>query len=167
MPAAQVKSELSDEVIAKALSEVSSTAQRWSEAMTKDQTGDDATAEAAQARTQLIGKVWSLYSAVKGPVDMIHDHLEKVGANASWLKPPENSSNASQFKKFSHTGAVRALLAMGVFDELPADGESRSAQQLSDALGVEKQLLGTMIGTPPTMPSSPLPPCSVWAGTRK
>lgn len=33
---------------------------------------------------------------------------------------------------------------MGVFDELPVNGDSRSAQQLSDALGVEKQLLGKM-----------------------
>lgn len=31
---------------------------------------------------------------------------------------------------------------MGVFDELPVDGNSRTAQQLSDALGVEKLLLG-------------------------
>lgn len=44
--------------------------------------------------------------------------------------------------QFTHTGAVRALLTMGVFDELPVNGDSRTAQQLSDALKVEKQLLG-------------------------
>lgn len=37
---------------------------------------------------------------------------------------------------------MRTLLSMGVFDELPVDGNSRTAQQLSDALGVEKLLLG-------------------------
>lgn len=60
-------------------------------------------------------------------------------------------------EKFVYTGAVRALLAMGVFRELPADGESRSAQQLSDALGVEKQLLGKMIQDFSENESSTLP----------
>lgn len=94
MPAAQLKQESSDEIIAKALLEVNSTAQRWSEALNRDQAGDDATAEAAQARTQLIGKVWSLYSAIKGPADMIHDHLEKVCAPA--VNPSENKSDVTR-----------------------------------------------------------------------
>lgn len=78
MPVAKPRLELSDEAVTKALFEVNSTAERWSEAQNKEQIGDDAAAEAAQARTQLISKVWSLYSAIKGPADMIHDHLEKV-----------------------------------------------------------------------------------------
>ncbi|KAK2601235.1 hypothetical protein N8I77_010699 [Diaporthe amygdali] len=119
MPSTTIKHGAADEVIARALSEVNATAQRWSDAVAQEQNGDDSTAAVAQTRLLLADQVWRLYSAVKGPVDMIHDHLEK----------------------FTYTGAVRALLSMGVFDEIPMNGDSRTAQQLSDALGAEKLLL--------------------------
>lgn len=79
MTSAQPGRQLSDEAVTKALAEVNSTAEKWRNAQDKERTlGDDTEADAAQARAQLIREVWSLYSAIKGPVDMIHDHLEKV-----------------------------------------------------------------------------------------
>ncbi|KAG8163401.1 hypothetical protein KVR01_006698 [Diaporthe batatas] len=110
---------VSDKLILQALSEVNATAQQWSNASSQEKNGDDTEAAVAKARFQLANQVWRLYSAIKGPADMVHDHLER----------------------FTYTGAVRTLLAVGVFDELPTDGKSKSAQQLSDKLGIEKLLL--------------------------
>lgn len=78
MPSTTLKNGSTDEVIAQALSEVNETAQRWSDAVAQDHNGDDPTAAVAQTRLRLTEQVWRLYSAVKGPTDMIHDHLEKV-----------------------------------------------------------------------------------------
>lgn len=95
MPSTTLKNGSTDKVIAQALSEVNETAQRWSDAVAQDHNGDDPTAAVAQTRLHLTEQVWRLYSAIKGPADMIHDHLEKVclyrmctgaGAKASvWL----------------------------------------------------------------------------------
>lgn len=95
MPAAQLKADLSDDVIGKALFEVNSTAQVWSDAVNKSQAQEDTTGEAALARTQLLDKVWSLYSAVKGPADMVHDHLVKVCAQIPLLSSLGSSSNGT------------------------------------------------------------------------
>lgn len=67
-----------DDSVTKALADVTATVQAWTDAIAQDKNGDDATAAVAQARLRLGEKVWRLYSAVKGPADMIHDHLEKV-----------------------------------------------------------------------------------------
>lgn len=78
MSSTTLKNGPTDKVIAQALSEVNETAQRWSDAVAQDHNGDDPTAAVAQTRLRLTEQVWRLYSAVKGPADMIHDHLEKV-----------------------------------------------------------------------------------------
>jgi hypothetical protein len=41
----------------------------------------------------------------------------------------------------AYTGAVRALVEMGVFEALPMDGTSLSADILAEKLKVEKDLL--------------------------
>lgn len=78
MAAIRAQTEEAEARVAKILGEVNSAASEWNKALAKDQEGDDTAGEVSQARSQLIRKVWSLYSTTKGPADMIHDHLEKV-----------------------------------------------------------------------------------------
>lgn len=78
MPATGFQTELSDKGVVKALAEVNSAAEIWSSAVARDSGGDDTTGEVSRARSQLTHKVSNLYSTIKGPADMIHDHLEKV-----------------------------------------------------------------------------------------
>lgn len=47
----------------------------------------------------------------------------------------------------AYTGAVRALVEMGIFEALPLDGTSLSADMLSEKLNVEKDLLGRISHT--------------------
>lgn len=82
MPAAHAQKPVTDEEVAKLLAEVNSTAEGWSKALARDQSGDDATGDVAQAKSALAQKVSHLYSAIKGPADMIHDHLEKVQSSS-------------------------------------------------------------------------------------
>jgi hypothetical protein len=41
-----------------------------------------------------------------------------------------------------HSGSLRAVLEMGVFDALPQDGSSATASTLAEKLGAEKDILG-------------------------
>lgn len=47
-----------------------------------------------------------------------------------------------------HSGTLRTVLEMGVFDALPMDGSSSSATILAENLGVEKELLGKYLHSP-------------------
>lgn len=58
--------------------------------------------EAGEARMALVLEAWKLLRAIRGPVDTLFEHFERM----------------------SHTSACRALLEMGVFDTLPMDGQA-------------------------------------------
>lgn len=47
----------------------------------------------------------------------------------------------------SQTACLRAVLEMGVFDALPADGTSMPAAELAQKLDVEELLLGISFGS--------------------
>jgi hypothetical protein len=44
----------------------------------------------------------------------------------------------------SHSGALRAVMEMGVFDAIPVDGSSTTATELAQKLNVDKNLLGKL-----------------------
>ncbi|KAL5337248.1 S-adenosyl-L-methionine-dependent methyltransferase [Aspergillus crustosus] len=48
---------------------------------------------------------------------------------------------ATCYEKTAHLGSIRALLEMGLFDELPADGSSCTISELSNKLQVDESLL--------------------------
>ncbi|KAG4027317.1 hypothetical protein MFRU_031g00650 [Monilinia fructicola] len=75
--------------------------------------------ETGETHVNLFMETDSLMKAVRGPVDMVF----------------------SNFENSVHSGVLRAVLEMGVFDALPADGSSYSATTLAEKLGVEKELL--------------------------
>ncbi|KAF2837272.1 o-methyltransferas-like protein [Patellaria atrata CBS 101060] len=82
-------------------------------------TGIQESCEVAAAHTSLVLDAVNLLRAVKGPVDMVFSHFENA----------------------AHTGAVRALLEMGVFHALPMDESSMTATELAEKLNVNKLLL--------------------------
>ncbi|PGH11173.1 hypothetical protein AJ79_05015 [Helicocarpus griseus UAMH5409] len=69
--------------------------------------------------TTVVQEAHKLLNAIKGPVDTLFCHFENV----------------------AHTGAVRALLDMGVFQALPFDGSSKTAETLSKELNADKELI--------------------------
>ncbi|KAE9367267.1 o-methyltransferas-like protein [Stipitochalara longipes BDJ] len=73
----------------------------------------------SSTHTNLIARVRTLNRSARGPVDMVFAQIEAV----------------------AYTGAVRALIEMGVFEALPLDGTSLSADVLAEKLTVEKDLL--------------------------
>ncbi|QSZ29967.1 hypothetical protein DSL72_004485 [Monilinia vaccinii-corymbosi] len=75
--------------------------------------------ETGEKHVDLFMETKRLIKVVRGPVDMVFTHFE-------------NSV---------HSGALRMVLEMGVFDALPTDGSSSSATALAEKLGVEKELL--------------------------
>ncbi|TGO27260.1 hypothetical protein BPAE_0045g00590 [Botrytis paeoniae] len=75
--------------------------------------------EISQKHVELFMETDRLVRKVRGPVDMVF----------------------SNFENSVHSGTLRAVLEMGVFDALPTDGSSSSATALAEKLGVEKELL--------------------------
>ncbi|TEY83831.1 hypothetical protein BOTCAL_0024g00400 [Botryotinia calthae] len=75
--------------------------------------------EISQKHVELFMETDRLVKKVRGPVDMVF----------------------SNFENSVHSGTLRAVLEMGVFDALPTDGSSSSATALAEKLGVEKELL--------------------------
>ncbi|PMD29394.1 o-methyltransferas-like protein [Hyaloscypha variabilis F] len=73
----------------------------------------------SSTHTNLIASVRTLNRSARGPVDMVFAQIEAV----------------------AYTGAVRALVEMGIFEALPLDGTSLSADVLAEKLSVEKDLL--------------------------
>ncbi|PGH32250.1 hypothetical protein GX50_04981 [[Emmonsia] crescens] len=69
--------------------------------------------------TTVVQEAHKLLHYIKGPVDTLFCHFENV----------------------AHTGAVRALLEMGMFQALPQDGSSKTAEALSTELKAEKELI--------------------------
>ncbi|OJJ46002.1 hypothetical protein ASPZODRAFT_142639 [Penicilliopsis zonata CBS 506.65] len=70
------------------------------------------------SHTAVVREAHKLLNTIKGPLDTVFCHFEN-GA---------------------HTGAVRALFDMGMFQALPAEG-SKTAEQLSKELNAEKELI--------------------------
>ncbi|KAK2804504.1 hypothetical protein FQN50_006579 [Emmonsiellopsis sp. PD_5] len=66
----------------------------------------------SSAHTKVVQETNKLLHAIKGPLDTV-----------------------------AHTGAVRALLEMGMFHALPQDGSSRTADALATELKAEKELI--------------------------
>ncbi|KAF7871817.1 hypothetical protein EAF04_003924 [Stromatinia cepivora] len=75
--------------------------------------------ETSQKHGELFMETDRLMKKVRGPVDMVF----------------------SNFENSVHSGTLRTVLEMGVFDALPMDGSSSSATILAENLGVEKELL--------------------------
>ncbi|CAD6445816.1 f8921658-439b-4469-aae0-2ac0945003d8 [Sclerotinia trifoliorum] len=75
--------------------------------------------EISQKHVELFMETDRLMKKVRGPVDMVF----------------------SNFENSVHSGTLRTVLEMGVFDALPMDGSSSSATILAENLGVEKELL--------------------------
>ncbi|KAF7870251.1 uncharacterized protein EAF02_009441 [Botrytis sinoallii] len=75
--------------------------------------------EISQKHVELFMETDRLVRKARGPVDMVF----------------------SNFENSVHSGTLRAVLEMGVFDALPTDGSSSSATALAEKLGVEKELL--------------------------
>ncbi|ESZ91778.1 hypothetical protein SBOR_7848 [Sclerotinia borealis F-4128] len=75
--------------------------------------------ETSEKHVKLFMETDRLMKAVRGPVDMVF----------------------SNFENSVHSGTLRAVLEMGIFDALPTDGSSASATLLAEKLGVEKELL--------------------------
>ncbi|PMD32529.1 o-methyltransferas-like protein [Hyaloscypha variabilis F] len=73
----------------------------------------------SESYEDLVASVRSLNRAARGPVDLLLSQVEHI----------------------AFIGAVRALLEMGIFDALPPDGSSLSADVLAEKLKVEKDLL--------------------------
>lgn len=44
----------------------------------------------------------------------------------------------------SHSGALRAVMEMGVFDAIPIDGSSTTATELAQKLNADKDLLSEL-----------------------
>lgn len=47
-----------------------------------------------------------------------------------------------EFSQVALTGAVRALIEMGMFDALPQNGTSKTADVLAKELSADKQVIG-------------------------
>lgn len=107
--------------IQESLKDVSVAAESYAQISMKNvgQDGMQETGEVGEARMALVLEAWKLLRAIRGPVDTLFEHFEKM----------------------SHTSACRALLEIGVFDKLPMDGTSMTASELVEALGVDKLLL--------------------------
>lgn len=82
--------------------------------------------EISQKHVELFVETDRLMKKVRGPVDMVF----------------------SNFENSVHSGTLRTVLEMGVFDALPMDGSSSSATILAENLGVEKELLGKYLHSP-------------------
>ncbi|KAL1966237.1 hypothetical protein VTN77DRAFT_4789 [Rasamsonia byssochlamydoides] len=75
--------------------------------------------EQSRIHTIVVQETYKLLHAIKGPLDTVFCHFENV----------------------AHTGAVRALLEMGVFHALPQDGTSKTAETLAKELNADKELI--------------------------
>lgn len=71
------------------------------------------------AHTAVVQETYKLLHAIKGPVDSVYSHFENVAL----------------------TGAVRALIEMGMFDALPQNGTSKTADVLAKELSADKQVI--------------------------
>ncbi|KAJ5687575.1 hypothetical protein N7536_010194 [Penicillium majusculum] len=72
-----------------------------------------------QTHRAVVEEVWKLLYTIRGPVDSIFSHFENA----------------------AHTGALRALMEIGVFTALPQDGSSKTADSLAQECSVDKDLL--------------------------
>ncbi|KAL1637491.1 hypothetical protein SLS56_000629 [Neofusicoccum ribis] len=100
---------------------VSSAGQNYLELIKKD-AGHNSRGNAeelSEAKEVLLEQLSQLTRSVAGPFGMVYKHGENT----------------------AHTGAVRALYEMGVFNALPEDGESMTAVELAKRLKVDKDLL--------------------------
>jgi len=82
-------------------------------------TGFVASGKVGEAHGALVLSAMKLLNAIRGPVDSVSVHSENA----------------------AYSGAVRALLEMGVFDALPKDGSSMNATDLAEKLNVDQALL--------------------------
>lgn len=78
MPAAKLTQDPSDEVIDNIIAEIGTSAKKWLEIRKQNQLSEAGDIEVSRSKTRLINKIWSLYSTVKGPADMIYDHASRV-----------------------------------------------------------------------------------------
>ncbi|PQE33396.1 O-methyltransferase protein [Rutstroemia sp. NJR-2017a WRK4] len=103
------------------LSKVSTAIDVYAETATKNLGRKDVRSrgEASEKHVDLFMATSKLMSTVRGPVDMVF----------------------SNFENSVHSGSLRAVLEMGVFDALPQDGSSASATTLAEKLGAEKDIL--------------------------
>ncbi|PVH68469.1 O-methyltransferase [Cadophora sp. DSE1049] len=110
-----------NEVIQEAFDEVQSLVNQY-QTINKKNTGIDSiesSGEVSRMKLALVRRINGLFQVTKGPVDMVFNHFENV----------------------SHSGAVRALLEIGVFQQIPTGNGSKSATELAAELGVDKKLL--------------------------
>ncbi|KAM3065358.1 hypothetical protein ACMFMG_011519 [Clarireedia jacksonii] len=103
------------------LSKVSTAIDVYAEIATKNLGRKDinSSGEVSEKHVNLFMATSNLMTTVRGPVDMVF----------------------SNFENSVHSGSLRAVLEMGVFDVIPLDGSSASASTLAKKLGVEKDLL--------------------------
>ncbi|KAL3459997.1 S-adenosyl-L-methionine-dependent methyltransferase [Aspergillus heterothallicus] len=87
--------------------------------------GDDVESLSAKraARNALVLEAFRFLQIAQGPID----------------------AAATCYEKTAHLGSVRALLEMGLFEELPLDGSPATTQHLADKLGVDESLLARLM----------------------
>ncbi|OBT66502.1 hypothetical protein VE03_03651 [Pseudogymnoascus sp. 23342-1-I1] len=107
--------------IRQSLKEVSAAVDRYAEVATKNVSlaGTVAAGEVSESHTRLFMESHKFMRTARGPLDMVFSHTE-------------NSS---------HSGALRAVMEMGVFDAIPVDGSPTTATELAQKLNVDKDLL--------------------------
>lgn len=107
--------------ITAALDEVSTGLKQYASVLEKSTTPSDlrTIGNISKSHTDLVANVRTLNRAVRGPVDMMFAQIENA----------------------AYTGAVRALLEMGVFEALPLDGTGVPRKELAEKLKVEEDLL--------------------------
>lgn len=96
-----------------------------------------ASEEIAEAKELLLVHATQIIQTVSGPHRMVFKHGETVGIRFTELV----QLKLTNLDQAAHTGAVRALLEMGVFNMLPENG-GMTATKLSKELAVDKELLG-------------------------
>jgi hypothetical protein len=131
-----------------ALKEVSAAIDNYSEIATRNVGNKDARAsgEVRKSHKELFLQTNKLLTTVRGPVDTVISNFENVSTRVmgwdtlvSWVMMSICWAHDLQSV---HTGCLRAVMEMGIFEALPMDGSSATAETLSKKLGVEKDLIG-------------------------
>lgn len=107
-----------------------------------------ASGELSDAHTNLFMQCHALLRTARGPVDMIFSHFENVRSLLASsplllsILPSSQLPHQLTPPQSAHSGALRAVLEMGVFEAIPVDATSTSATVIAEKLGVDKDLLG-------------------------
>jgi hypothetical protein len=123
------------------LSEVAAAVNEYADLTVQNVENKDATASGSvsQSHKDLFLKTNNLLRTVRGPVGMITSHPENVSILTSGLN---SGKKLTIYLQAVHTGCLRAVMEMGVFEALPVDGSPATATNLAETLSVEKDLLG-------------------------